>query len=135
MNLVIAPKPNMIIYNDTVYKGINQFRELFLRMHNPELDYYCGRHQSNKIAGQALGLIGTIATIFGVSAVTSSGSNKGGGWALIGSGFAATLTGGYLTMASQRNLLTAVKLFNQQHHGASLSIGFSGEVAGLVYKF
>jgi len=134
MNYVIAPKPNTIIFNDTVYKGSTQFKQLFYRTHNYELMELYQRHQSNKITGQILGVAGTIATIFGISRLSSSNTDQGVGWALLGGGFATTLAGGYLTFMGQRNLQMAVTLFNQQNSKAALGMGVSNSQVGLVYK-
>lgn len=135
MNYLISSKPNNIIYNDTLYKGSLQFKQLFYRTRNPELIHFYEKHQSNKIAGQVIGIAGTLASIFGVSRISSSSTDKGVGWALLGSGFAATLAGGYLTVMDQRNLQMAVDLFNQHHNKTALGIGFSDKRAGLVFKF
>jgi len=135
MNYLVAAKPNNIIYNDTVYKGSSQFQQLFYRTHNPELIVLYEKHQSNKITGQVVGIIGTLATIFGITIVSSDRTDKGTGWILIGSGFVTSITGGYLTLMGQRNLQMAVTLFNQQHAKAALGIGVSNSNAGLVYKF
>jgi hypothetical protein len=137
MNYIIGPKPNNIIYHDTLYKGSRQFMQLFYRTHNPELIHYYQKHQSNKIAGQVISLMGTVATIVGISRVSSmsSGYDKGTSWAIVGGGFAATLTGGYLIFMGQRNLQMAVTLFNQQYNKTAWGIGVSGNHAGLVYKF
>ncbi|MEN9685588.1 MAG: hypothetical protein RLZZ28_1374 [Bacteroidota bacterium] len=135
MNYLTAPKTNNIIYHDTVFTGSKQFKQLFFRTKDPELMYYFDKHQSNKIAGQILGIAGTVATIFGISRVTASGSDKGYGWALLGGGFAVTLTGSYLTLMAQRNLLTAITLFNQKNQRAAIGIGVSKQSAGLVYQF
>ena len=135
MNYVIAPKPNSIFYHDTLYSGSKQFEELFYRTKDTELIRLVERHQSNKIAGQIFGIAGTFATIFGISKVTSSGSDKGYGWALLGGGFAINITGGYLTLMGQRNLQMAVTLFNKKYHQAALGVGISNYSAGLVYKF
>ena len=134
MNYIIGPKPNNIIYHDTLFKGSTQFRELLFRTSNPELILYYQKHQSNKIAGQVIGILGTVATIVGISRVTSSGADKSAGWALLGGGFAATLAGGYLSLMGQRNLIMAVTLFNQQYNKTALGIGISGSNAGLVFK-
>ncbi len=134
MNYVVAPKPNTIIYNDTVYKGSSQFKQLFYRTHNYELIELYQRHQSNKITGQIVGVAGTIATIFGISRLSSSNTDKGVGWALLGGGFATTLAGGYLTFMGQRNLQMAVTLFNQQNSKTALGMGVSNSQVGLVYK-
>jgi len=108
--------------------------QLFYRTRDQELIRLYGKHQSNKITGQVLGVVGSFALIFGISRV-SSDDQKGLGWALIGGGFASTLTSGYLLMQSQRHLQSAVILFNQRHNKASLGIGLAQQQAGLVYKF
>ena len=135
MNYLMAPKPNSILYHDTLFKGSSQFKQLFYRTHNFELITLYQRHQSNKITGQVMGVMGTLATIFGVSIVSSGRADKGTGWILFGTGFAASITGGYLTLMGQRNLQMAVTLFNQQQNKTALGIGISNNHAGLVYKF
>jgi hypothetical protein len=135
MSYLVSPKPNTIIFHDTVYSGKKQFEYLFYRTHDQELINLFEKHQSNKIAGQVLGIAGTVATIFGISKLSGSSSEKGLGWGLLGGGFAATLTGGYLTLMGQRNLLMAVTLFNQRYHLAALGVGVSNNQVGLVYKF
>ena len=135
MNYVIALKPNSIFYHDTLYSGSKQFEGLFYRTRDNQLIRLVKKHQSNKIAGQILAITGSIATIFGISRVTSSGSDKGYGWALLGGGFAINITGGYLTLMGQRNLQMAVTLFNKKYHQAALGVGISNYSAGLVYKF
>jgi hypothetical protein len=135
MNYVNNAKPKSIIYHDTLYSGSKQFEQLFYRTADMELIRLVKKHQSNKITGQILGFAGTIATIIGINRVTSGSTEKGLGWALIGGGFAATLTGGYLTLMGQKNLIMAITLFNQRYHQAALGIGVSQNTAGLVYKF
>jgi len=135
MSYLIAPKPNTIIFHDTAYSGKKQFEYLFYRTHDEELIHLIEKHQSNKVAGQVLGLVGGIAVIVGINQLSASSPNKGLGWGLIGGGFVSTLAGGYLTVMGQRNLMTAVTLFNQRYHLASLGIGVSHNQAGLVYNF
>lgn len=135
MSYVVAPKLNNIIYHDTLYRGSAQFKSLFYRSRNPDLIYYYQKHQSNKVAGQVVGMAGTVATLIGISMVFSGGTNKGPGWVWLGGGFATTLMGGYLTFMGQRNLQTAVTLFNRQNHSSSLGIGVADRNVGLVFKF
>ena len=135
MNDLIATKPNNIIYNDTVFKGSAQFQQLFFREGNQTLISYYQKHMSNKISGQVLGLIGSVAMIVGIGMVTDNGSNKGTGWAVLGGGFATSLIGGYLSLMGQRNLQMAVALFNQQHQKNHLGLGVGKNGAGLVYQF
>jgi hypothetical protein len=135
MNYFINPKPNTIIYHDTIFTGKRQFEQLFYRTANPDLIRLVQKHQSNKIAGQVLAFAGTIATILGIRELSSSDNNRNIGWAMIGGGFAMTLTGGYLTLMGQKNMQMAVILFNQQNHKAALGIGVADKQAGLVYKF
>jgi hypothetical protein len=134
MHYITNPKPNSIFYRDTLYRGSKEFMGLFYRTRDQQIINLYEKHQSNKITGQVLGVVGSFALIFGISRV-SSDDQKGLGWALIGGGFASTLTSGYLLIQSQRHLNTAVTLFNQRHNKASLGIGFSQQQAGFVYKF
>lgn len=134
MNYVISSKPNSIFYRDTLYKGSAQFRYLFYRTRDEELISLYHRHQANKIAGQALGVAGSVAIAIGAGFISSADS-KGAGWGLIGGGFAALLSGGYLIMTGQQRLQMAVNLFNERYHKTALGIGVSGNNAGLVYTF
>jgi len=134
MHYITNPKPNSIFYRDTLYRGSKEFMQLFYRTQDQQLITLYQQHQSNKITGQVLGVVGSFAMIFGISRV-SSDDQKGAGWALIGGGFAATLTSGYLIMQSQQKLNMAVTLFNQRHNKASLGVGLAQQQAGLVYKF
>ena len=133
MNYIVGAKPNNIIYRDTLYKGSAQFMRLFARTRDEELMRLYRKHQSNKITGQALGLVGTVAIIVGVGQISRDNSSVG--WGLVGGGFAATLGGGYLTLMGQKNLAMAVTLFNQRYSRASIGIGVSDNAAGLVVKF
>lgn len=135
MTYVISTKPNHIIYHDTLYQGSRQYKQLFYRTGNYDLISLYQKHQSNKVTGQVIGILGTVATIIGIRMVTSDNTNKGTGWILFGGGFAATITGGYLAVLGQRNLNMAVTLFNQQSGKAALGIGVSPRNAGLVYQF
>lgn len=134
MTYLMVQKPNNIIYHDTVYSGSKQFRDLFFRTQDNELILHYQKHQSNKITGQVMSLVGTVAMIVGIRKLSDDGQ-KGLGWGLIGGGFASALTGGYLTMKGQEHLQMAVTLFNRKHQSASLGIGVSDNSAGLVYKF
>lgn len=134
MTYLITQKPNNIIYHDTVYSGSRQFRDLFYRTEDNELIMRYKKHQSNKITGQAMGFVGTIAIVIGIRKLSDDGQ-KGLGWGLIGGGLASAITGGYLTMKGQQHLQMAVTLFNQKYHRAALGIGVSENTAGLVYKF
>ncbi len=134
MTYFANPKPNTIIYHDTIYTGKKQFEQLFYRYGDFNLIQLVDRHQSNKIAGQVLGLVGTIATIAGIRKLSSSDDNKSTGWAMIGGGLAVTITGGYLTLMGQKNLQMAVILFNKQNHKAALGLGVADKEAGLVFK-
>lgn len=134
MHYLIMTKPNNIFYRDTIYRGSKEFMQLFYRTRDQQLIDLYQKHQSNKISGQILGVVGTFATIIGIGKI-SSADQKGLGWALAGGGFATVLTSGYLLMQGQKNLLMAVTLFNQRHNKAALGIGISNQQAGLVYKF
>lgn len=134
MHYLITTKPNNILYRDTIYRGSKEFMQLFYRTRDQQLIDLYQKHQSNKIAGQVLGVVGTFATIIGIGKI-SSVDQKGLGWALAGGGFVSVLTSGYLLMQGQKNLAMAVTLFNQRHNKAALGIGVSNQQAGLVYKF
>jgi hypothetical protein len=135
MSYLINPKPNTIVYHDSVFSGSKQFEQLFYRTGDFELIQYVQRHQSNKIAGQAAGFIGAIAMIWGISTITSGSGNKGVGWALTAGGFIGGITGSYLTLKGQQNLAAAVLLFNRRYSRASLSIGFGEQRTGLAFNF
>jgi hypothetical protein len=135
MNYLLATKQNSIVYRDTLYSGSQQFKSLFYRTKDSDLIHFYEKHQANKIAGSALGLVGSIATITGISILSSGKSDKGSGWIWIGGGFASVLTGGYLIFMGQQNLNAAVTLFNQRYSRASLNIGVGDKQAGLVLKF
>ncbi|NCT93705.1 MAG: hypothetical protein GXC72_04730 [Chitinophagaceae bacterium] len=127
-------KPNNIIYRDTLYRGSKEFMALFYRTRDPQLIYLYQRHQSQKITGQVLGIAGSVAMIIGIGRIGST-NQKTLGWILTGGGFASLMTGGYLTVESQKSLLQAVTLFNQKHNKASLGIGVSPATLGFVYRF
>ncbi len=135
MHYLTNPKPNSIFYRDTLYRGSKEFMQLFYRTRDQQLIDLYGKHQSNKITGQILGVVGSFAMIFGISRLSSNNNQKGLGWGLLGGGFVATITSGALILQSQRQLYTAVTLFNQRHNKASLGIGLADKQAGLVYKF
>jgi hypothetical protein len=132
MNYVMAAKPNTIIFHDTVFSGKKQFEELFYRTHDQELIQLLKKHQANKITGHAMALTGTVLLFVGISQLSS---DKSTGWILIGSGFAAALSGSYFLFMGQRNLTTAVTLFNQRSSRASFGIGVADKKLGLVYNF
>lgn len=133
MSYTEMTNPNNIIYNDSIYKGSNQFKQLFYRTGNPEIIQSFQKHQSNKITGQVINFIGAITLISGISNL--SGNTKGLGWTLIGTGFAASIVGQYFTFVGQRHLLTAVDLFNQQYKKSTVSLGLGQQSVGLLYKF
>jgi len=133
MNYLIGPKTNNIIYHDSVFRGSNEFKHLFYRTGNPELLALYSKHQSNKIVGQTLGVIGAIGIFVGINNL--NGDTKGFGWSMIGGGLLTSIAGGYFTLSGQRNLQMAIAIFNQQYNKASIGIGVGDRSAGLVYKF
>lgn len=137
MTYLFNPKPNSILYNDTLYKGSNQFAQLFYRTHDDVLINLYTKHQSNKIWGTAIGLVGTIATTVGVIMATggNNSSNNTAGWITAGSGLACSIFGTYLIQSGQKNLALAVTLFNQKYNKSTVGIGISGHNAGLVLNF
>ena len=133
MNYLIGPKPNNIIYHDSVFRGSNEFKHLFYRTGDAELLKLYSKHQSNKIVGQTLGVMGAIGILIGINNV--SGDTKSFGWGMIGGGLLTSIAGGYFTLSSQRNLQMAIAIFNKQYNTAALGIGLGDRSAGLVYKF
>jgi hypothetical protein len=133
MNYLIGPKLNNIIYHDSVFRGSNEFKHLFYRTGNPELLKLYSKHQSNKIVGQTLGVIGAIGILVGVNNL--SGDTKSFGWGMIGGGLLTSIAGGYFTLSGQRNLQMAIAIFNKQYNTASIGVGIGNQSAGLVYKF
>jgi hypothetical protein len=133
MNYLIGSKPNNIIYNDSVFRGSNEFKHLFYRTGNPELLALYSKHQSNKIVGQTLGFVGAIGILVGINNLNEY--SKRIGWTMIGGGLLTSIAGGYFTLSGQRNLQMAIAIFNQQYNKASIGIGIGDKSAGLVYKF
>jgi arginine deiminase len=136
--MVFAPtnKPNTIIYNDTIYKGSSQFKNLFLRTGNVELAMMYKEHQTNKITGNIITTIGTVATIVGVSEATRSGGNNTVGWLVTGGGLVATITGGYFILVGQQRLIAATELFNKRYATkATAGVGITNNGIGVVVKF
>jgi hypothetical protein len=134
MNYVLGAKTNTIVFHDTVFSGRKQFEELFYRTHDQELIQLLNKHQTNKITGHVLAFAGMVSVFVGIGQLSSS-TNKSTGWILIGSGFGATLAGSYFLLMGQRNLTSAVTLFNQRSSRASLGIGVGDKKLGLVYNF
>lgn len=133
MNFLPGAKPNNILYHDTLYMGSKQFMSLFYRTRDPEIIHYYQKHQSNKIAGNVLGMLGSVSTIVGLAIL--SDDSGGARWAVAGGGIAATLIGGYLIVKGQQNLLTAVMLFNNKYNRTTLNIGLGNNRAGLAFNF
>ncbi len=138
MNYFTNPKPNSIIFNDTLYKGSVQFSRLFYRTHDIDLINLYQRHQSNKLWGTALGVVGSIATTVGVIMATSYNNNVNNntaGWITAGSGLACSIFGAHLIQSGQKNLAMAVAIFNQKYNRTAIGIGVSGNNAGFVVNF
>jgi hypothetical protein len=133
MNYLIGPKPNNIIYHDSVFRGSNEFKHLFYRTGDPELLKLYSKHQTNKIVGQSLGFIGAISILVGINNL--SGDTKSFGWSMIGGGLLTSIAGGYFTLSGQRNLQMAIAIFNKQYNTASVGVGVGDRSVGLVYKF
>ena len=133
MTYVISTKPNNIVFHDSIFKGSSEFKHLFFRTGDANLIGLYEKHQTNKIVGQLASFVGAFGIIYGVNQI--SGSNKGLGWTLIGGGFLSAAAGGYFTMASQKNLLMAITLFNQKYNQTTVGIGAGNQSIGIVYKF
>ncbi|TAF55135.1 MAG: hypothetical protein EAZ62_02835 [Sphingobacteriia bacterium] len=132
MTYVFSPKPNSIIYHDSLFRGSQQFKHLFFRTGQADLLALYDKHQANKITGQALGFAGVVAILVGVNNIST---NAGTGWALVGGGFLLSVSGGYFTLQAQKNLTMAVQLFNQRQKRNTVGIGVGAQSAGLVMAF
>ncbi len=137
MVYVQTNKPNSIVYNDTIYRGSVQYRNLFYRTGDIDIIQLYKQHQSNKITGTILGTAGSFALAFGVAQASSKVENKNTGWIVAGAGLVTAITGGYLMVISQQKIATATALFNQRHATASTSagIGITDNGIGLIVKF
>lgn len=136
MTYLVGPKPHNIIYHDSVFRGSSEFKHLFFRTGDAELLKLYDKHQANKITGQILNFAGAFAIIVGIGRLSGPDKNTGLGWGLIGGGFVSSALGGYLAMSSQKNLVTAVVLFNKKYNSkAYLGIGVGQQSTGLVYNF
>ena len=111
MNYTMMTKPNNIIYNDTIYKGSSQFKQLFYKSGNGEIIGSYQKHQSNKITGQIFNFAGAITLLIGVNQF--SGNNTGTAWILIGAGFLSSVAGGYFNLMGQRQQTVSVGVGNQ----------------------
>ena len=136
MTYLSTAKPNSIFYNDTFYNGSKAFRKLFYNTKDPEIIELYYRHQLNKVFGSGLGTIGTIALTAGVIYASGDHPNisRGTGWALVGTGLLATITGGYLLKRSTTNLLFATYFFNKRYVNPKAAIGISGDGVSFVVK-
>lgn len=142
MNYIISPKPNTILYNDTVYRGSNQFKPLFYRTHDNLLIYHYEKHQSNKVWGNVLGVAGMVATISGVVSLTgqhdaNTARNTTAAWVTTGSGLLCSIFGGYLLLEGQKHLFIAVQLFNQRNTKTKLNarVGMSVNGPAMTLNF
>lgn len=137
LNYFINPKTNTLLYEDTLYRGAREFKALFYRMGDPLLIHLYQKHQSNKIFGNILGVLG--AGMMGAGVGLASNNHQSTGWILIGAGFTSTIVGGYLIASGQKNLLMAVQFFNEKQHQKlpkiQASIGFSANKIGLAINF
>ena len=136
MVFVATNKPNTIIYNDTIYKGSNQYKSLLLRTGDKDLIKLYQQHQSNKISGSIIGTLGTLAMFIGVANASSNADNKTTGWIAAGSGLAATIVGSYLVLVGQQKIAIATELFNTRYAARTTAgVGIIGNGVGLVVKF
>ena len=135
MSFVPTQKPNSIYYNDTLYKGSKEFQYLFYKTLDKDLIGLYKKHQSNKVWGNIFTTIGTLATTVGVIMATSNNNDKALGWITAGGGLACTITGGYLILQGQVNLIKAVNLFNYKYAKTQVGIGVGNNQAGLVVNF
>ncbi len=136
MTFIATPKPNSIIYHDTLYNGSHSFRALFLRTKDPQIIEAYKFHQTDKIWGSILGTTGSVALSLGVVYASSSHPNisRSTGWIMAGSGMIAAITGGYLMNRANADLLLATYLFNKKQLKPTTSIGISSNGLSVVVK-
>ena len=136
MSFLPTPKANSIFYNDTFYNGSMAYRKLFYNTKDPQIIELYKKHQINKVLGSALGAAGSIALTVGVIYASGNHQNisRGTGWAMLGSGLVAAITGGYLIKCSTSNLLFATYYFNKRYTNPKASIGISGDGVSFVVK-
>lgn len=115
MQYVYTNKPNTIIYNDTLYQGAKQFKQLFINTHDPNIIHLYYTQQQNKIWGNVLSTIGSVGLIVGVQmAYGSNNAQVNTGWLLVGGGFLTAIGGGYLIALGKTQLQQATLLFNKR---------------------
>jgi len=136
MNFIVTPKPNSIIYNDTIYNGSRAFRALFLRTNDLQIIEAYKFHQIDKIWGNVLSTTGSIALSLGVVYASSYHPNisRNTGWIMASSGMIAAITGGYLLNRANTDLLIATYLFNKKQAKQKTAIGISNNGVSVVVK-
>ncbi|OIQ97513.1 hypothetical protein GALL_205230 [mine drainage metagenome] len=132
MNYLFNPKQNSILYNDTLYKGSNQFKALFLSSDDKDLIRLYHQHQTAKIVGNISFTVGTLGIVFASSNNSISSGTK---WGVIGGGVFCMIAGTLNIVRAQSAMQKAVYLFNKKHSKATVDIDVSGNNAGLVVNF
>jgi len=139
MIYIYTNHPYCILYNDTLYSGSKEFRKLFYKTGNkPLIDLY-KLHQSCKIWGNGIIYVGTIASIWGFTAISNKSSNTSQrtlGWVGLLGGIGCDIGGEVLIMNGQKALATAVHLFNIKYSKkTSVNLGVGYRAAGLVINW
>ncbi len=134
MTPIFENKPNAIFFNDTLYKGAKQFKNLFYRTGDALIIDEYKRHQSQKIIGNTIATIGSLAIIIGIRAASQkNGSiNQGTGWALIGGGLITSIGGGLFITNANRHLYAATQIFNNKYTKTTAGIALTNNGVGLV---
>ncbi len=132
MNYLINPKQNSILYNDTLYKGSNQFRVLFLSSGDKDLIKLYHQHQAAKISGNIIFTAGTLGIIF---ASANNNISSGTKWGVIGGGAFCMILGTFNLLKGQMAMYKAVTLFNKKHNKTTVGFDVTGNNAGLVVNF
>lgn len=136
MTYVNTLRPNSIIYNDTIYNGSAQFKALFLRTDDKELVDLYRKHQSYKIWGNIVGVMGSAALGVGVVLASDKDRNHTAGWITAGAGLVGAITGSYMIMLGQKELLRATALFNKKYGSKPVAaIGMTDNGLGLTVNF
>ena len=134
MNFIATPKPNSIIFNDTLYNGSHAFRKLFLQTNDAQIIEAYKFHQTDKIWGNVLATTGSIALSLGVVYASSNHPNvsRNTGWVMACTGMVAAITGGYLINLGNTDLQIATYLFNKRYSKPKTVIGISNNGLSLV---
>ncbi len=132
MNYFTNGKPYNIFYNDTIYMGAKQFKQLFLRTGDAQLIHLYHQHQTNKIIGQIVFSAGIASTYVALLGNNVSNNSK---WIGAVGGVFAMIAGTIEITKAYQALQKAVFLFNQKHNTISANASITSNGIGLTFNF